>query len=123
LTFISTSFFVLYLIKPVAKALYRVIVKHDAFYLMETPLLHSDHEARQALLSNEPVSPLNSFIALRTDTQKLGEGETFKLAAFFVVIWFGANFSVNAALSLTSVSSVTILATTSGASVNQTARR
>jgi solute carrier family 35 protein F5 len=114
-TWCCTSFFALYLVIPFFKALYRVIRHQDRFYLMEAPIFISD-EDRQPGFGNEPVSPLSSLISLRTDTSKLDERETFKLAAFFVVIWFGANYSINAGLSLTSVSSATILATTSGLS-------
>lgn len=40
--------------------------------------------------------------------------ETWDLAKFFVVVWFLANWTVNAALRYTSVASATILASTSG---------
>jgi solute carrier family 35 protein F5 len=112
-TWCCTSFFALYLVVPFFKALYRVIRHQDRFYLMEAPIFISVAD-RQSLSGNDLVSPLSSLISLRTDTSKLDERETFKLAAFFVVIWFGANYSINAGLSLTSVSSATILATTSG---------
>lgn len=54
------------------------------------------------------ASPVGSDAPLTTR-------ETAHLAALFCTVWFAANYSMNASLALTTVSSMTVLSATSGA--------
>ena len=47
-------------------------------------------------------------------SDRLTDRETAKLALTFCMLWFIANWTVNASLGYTSVASATILSTTSG---------
>jgi solute carrier family 35 protein F5 len=62
------------------------------------------------------LQPIPSQPDLGLTGQKLTSGETAHLAATFCIVWFAANWTVNASLGLTSVGSSTVLAGMSGES-------
>lgn len=53
-------------------------------------------------------------MALPTEEDKLGVRETAGVAVWWGIVWFIGNWLNNTALGLTSVASMTIIATTSG---------
>jgi len=70
---------------------------------------HSDNDNPEVQLQPLPSQP-----DLGLTGQKLTSGETAHLAATFCIVWFAANWTVNASLGLTSVGSSTVLAGMSG---------
>ena len=91
ITYFNTASFSLYLLPT----LYRSYRSHThAYKALNTEPNHDD----------EP------------DTSKLSVRETAQIAAWWSIVWFVANWAINAALAWTSVASVTILSSTSGES-------
>jgi hypothetical protein len=74
---------------------------------------HSDNDNPEVQLQPIPSQP-----DLGLTGQKLTSGETAHLAATFCIVWFAANWTVNASLGLTSVGSSTVLAGMSGESLS-----
>ena len=72
--------------------------------------LDGEHEHE---LEGLPV-PLSYLSMAGGDSERLTSAETAKLAATFCIVWFAANWTVNASLGLTSVGSSTVLAGMSG---------
>ncbi|KAG7553563.1 hypothetical protein FFLO_02995 [Filobasidium floriforme] len=71
---------------------------------------HSDNDNPEVQLQPLPSQPDLGL----TGQPKLTSGETAHLAATFCIVWFAANWTVNASLGLTSVGSSTVLAGMSG---------
>ncbi|KAI9621341.1 hypothetical protein H4Q26_015840 [Puccinia striiformis f. sp. tritici PST-130] len=75
-------------------------------------LLDHDHDGGDLNRSeNRPVCVTRAF---SIPESRLTTSETAHLASTFVLLWFAANWSVNAALGYTTVSSTTILSSMSG---------
>jgi hypothetical protein len=72
------------------------------------------------LLQHHPPIPSQSHIAAREDGADEVQDDApdivhaIRLACVFCPLWFAANYTFNASLSLTSVASNTVLSTTSG---------
>ncbi|WAQ82324.1 hypothetical protein PtA15_2A641 [Puccinia triticina] len=129
-TYICTSSFTLYLIRPGLSYL--------RSHGLSTKPLSSELKISTPKHSRRPASPVQAAYTLldgndqelsRSEPQSraacvtrafsvpespLTTKEIVHLAATFVLLWFAANWSVNAALGYTSVSSTTILSSMSG---------
>lgn len=153
ITYINTSFFVVFLIHVIARRVYRMWrrgklsqvrslksfftsldvhgMKVPPSYVQKTvlPLDEEDEDygagnQRERLLDDfaqdgelAPPSLTSSIIidaAKSSSTEKLGLGETARLAAQFCMLWFLANYLAIACLQYTTVGSTTILTSTSG---------
>lgn len=80
----------------------------------QTPLLSPHHEHPPSITTS-PVTATHMISTQSTHSSpKLTTTETAHLAALFCVVWFAANWTVNASLGLTSVASSTVLAGMSG---------
>lgn len=120
LTYLSTSTFAFYLIpylvreregisrwirrgrrRNIDRALYARLAVSDA----------EDNASPLRPLTRSPSPPRSPVVV---SDEKLGARETASLALTFSLLWFIANWSVNASLGYTSVASTTILTTTSG---------
>jgi solute carrier family 35, member F5 len=107
-TYLNTASFALYLIP--------FLYRHWR-YGGNTKVDIARHEYEP--LANEPTSPvleqeLSHREASGEDLPPLTTRETAQLATVFCLLWFIANWTVNASLSYTSVGSSTVLASTSG---------
>lgn len=113
MTYFCTSSFVVYLIKP------GFLYFRDR---RKPSLATNTNDERTRLLS----SPANHLTGSSDDIEstprqhtpkdidKLTTKQTARLAMYFCLAWFSANYALNAGLAYTSVSSSTIIASTSG---------
>lgn len=67
-------------------------------------------DGTQTPLSPPPATPIEGNVA----DDKLSLRETAQIAVWWGVVWFLANYALNASLAWTSVASVTILSSTCG---------
>ncbi|KAL6310061.1 hypothetical protein BKA93DRAFT_757375 [Sparassis latifolia] len=113
-TYLNTSAFALYLLPfVIRRALDRSKTESLHSDRREYRPLAADAEAASetlgsSVLESEELNPAT------TELVPLTIHETAKLAAWFCLLWFIANWSVNAALDYTSVASATILSSMSG---------
>ncbi|KAH8925696.1 hypothetical protein BT69DRAFT_1311958 [Atractiella rhizophila] len=97
-TYLATSSFSLYLLKP-------------AFLLLQARYKGSPKRDGYEPVAREETAPDADS---KPPPRQLTIKETSNLALIFCFLWFAANWASNAALGLTTVSSVTILVSTSG---------
>ncbi|EFP93473.1 uncharacterized protein PGTG_19385 [Puccinia graminis f. sp. tritici CRL 75-36-700-3] len=126
-TYICTSSFTLYLIRPGLSYLHThgLSIKplapdpklnarknsHPASPVQAAYTLVDDQDRELSRSENRPTCVTRAF---SVPESPLTTKEIAHLAATFVLLWFAANWSVNAALGYTSVSSTTILSSMSG---------
>ncbi|KAH9823138.1 hypothetical protein DFH28DRAFT_1078219 [Melampsora americana] len=116
-TYICTSSFTFYLIKPAMSYLRST----KASAAMGGQSIKPSDEQQPLQASRGAYTPLREqprarsvTRAFSTPERPLNTREIARLASSFVCLWFAANWSVNAALGYTSVSSTTILSSMSG---------
>ncbi|TFK76991.1 hypothetical protein BDN72DRAFT_754340 [Pluteus cervinus] len=108
-TYLNTSAFTWYLVPYAIRRLIKTERSGRAGYLR----LSDSPEDAGTLVSD--VSPRPYLTRpIETINDRLTDRETAKLALTFCMLWFIANWTVNASLGYTSVASATILSTTSG---------
>ncbi|CEG83249.1 hypothetical protein RMATCC62417_17207 [Rhizopus microsporus] len=73
-------------------------------------------ETEIRLLGNEDLDndAPDTMYEIENESSKLGTAETIRLALIFCLLWFMANYTTNASLAYTSVTSSTILSSMSG---------
>ncbi|EJD52197.1 hypothetical protein AURDEDRAFT_111628 [Auricularia subglabra TFB-10046 SS5] len=118
LTYLSTSTFALYLIPYLVRERANVLkwIRQTKRRSVDRSL-YTRVAVSDALDNASPLRPLQRSPSPPSPGDKdapLTTRETASLALTFSVLWFIANWSVNAALGYTSVASTTILTTTSG---------
>ncbi|KAI0652199.1 hypothetical protein C8Q79DRAFT_1005424 [Trametes meyenii] len=112
-TYLNTSAFSLYLVPYVFRRFY-------AQNYGKTAREYSHHDGYEPLLTDvdaaESLAVTGSEVDVGDDvlSKPLTTRETANLAAVFCLLWFIANWTVNAALGYTSVASATILSSMSG---------
>ncbi|KAJ2928962.1 hypothetical protein H1R20_g8261, partial [Candolleomyces eurysporus] len=104
-TYMNTSAFSLYLIPFVIKRAWKR-------YRAGASVALTGSEDYQPLATDEDTEPAKP--APQDDSLPLTVKETAQLAIVFCFLWFVANWTVNAALSFTSVASATVLSSMSG---------
>ncbi|CAK9781065.1 hypothetical protein CC85DRAFT_282573 [Cutaneotrichosporon oleaginosum] len=115
ITYLNTSSFAFYLI-PVAWRYWRKRGKQDRGY---SPLPQEENgnvSPRSTLSYGSPSTTVQNLEDGTTvadpPLEKLSIRETAEIAAWWSAVWFLANWSLNAALAMASVASVTILSST-----------
>lgn len=109
-TYLNTSSFALYLLPFLLRHWWsRNELIADQYQSLSTDVEVLEQYEARANTSDEPQVPLQEA-ALPPLTTK----QTAQLACFFCLLWFIANWTLNAALEFTSVANATILSTMSG---------
>ncbi|KAI8461013.1 hypothetical protein BY996DRAFT_4573984 [Phakopsora pachyrhizi] len=110
-TYICTSSFSLYLIKPAIDHINQNGLKS----LFNIKSNYSYQKINDSKKREKKINRSRSVTKAFSESERpLRVDETAKLASTFVLLWFAANWTVNAALGFTSVSSTTILSSMSG---------
>jgi len=117
-TYLNTSAFSLYLlpfaIRRAVKRYRQGKTARDHILRSEYEPLVTEADAAETLATTAPELYLPERSTAPENLPPLTTQETAQLAAFFCVLWFIANWSLNAALDYTSVASATILSSMSG---------
>ncbi|KAI9297911.1 hypothetical protein K502DRAFT_323004 [Neoconidiobolus thromboides FSU 785] len=123
LTYFNTSTFSIYLILVFFQRRYQKFKNKRVETSHKSPLVSPELNVNQYGLAKDlklqDLTELNSEEEEEEEittpsNNKLSDKETAKLSFYFCLLWFAANWSNNASLSLTSVASSTILSSTSG---------